>query len=73
VINTVGAGDAFLAGYLAADANAYSPQIALTWALRWDATTVQHHGTLFSRVDDRIPVRVTAADHSLTLSEPATP
>jgi 1-phosphofructokinase len=72
-INTVGAGDAFLAGYLAADANALLRADRLTWALRWGATAVQHQGTLFSRVDDRIPVRVAAADPSVTLSEPATP
>jgi hypothetical protein len=41
--------------------------------LRWGATAVQHHGTLFPRVDDRIPVGVTAADANVTLSEPATP
>jgi 1-phosphofructokinase len=72
-INTVCAGDAFLAGYLAADANALRPEDRLTWALRWGATAVQHQGTLFSRVDDRIPVRVAAADPSVTLSEPAKP
>jgi 1-phosphofructokinase len=73
VINTVGAGDAFLAGYLAADANASPPADRLALALRWGATAVQHQGTLFSRVDDRIPVYVAAADPSVTLSEPATP
>jgi 1-phosphofructokinase len=67
-INTVGAGDAFLAGYLAADANALRPEDRLTWALRWGATAVQHQRTLFSRVDDRIPVRVAAADPSVTLA-----
>jgi 1-phosphofructokinase len=72
-INTVGAGDAFLAGYLAADANALLPADRLTWALRWGATAVQHQGTLFSRVDDCIPVRVAAADPSVRLSEPAMP
>jgi 1-phosphofructokinase len=72
-INTVGAGDAFLAGYLAADANASPPADRLVAALRWGATAVQHHGTLFPRVDDRIPVGVTAADANVTLSEPATP
>ena len=37
-INTVGAGDAFLAGYLAADANAAPDRLAS--ALRWGATAV---------------------------------
>jgi len=73
VINTVGAGDAFLAGYLAADANASLPADRLASALRWGATAVQQQGTLLSRVDDRIPVHITAADHNVTLSEPATP
>ncbi|MFL6047369.1 MAG: 1-phosphofructokinase family hexose kinase [Propionibacteriaceae bacterium] len=72
-INTVGAGDAFLAGYLAADANESLPADRLASAVRWGVTAVQHHGTLLPRVDDRIPVRVTAADPNVTLSEPATP
>jgi 1-phosphofructokinase len=72
-INTVGAGDAFLAGYLAADATASTPADRLASALQWGATAVQHHGTLLSRVDDRIPVYVGAADPSVALSEPATP
>ena len=72
-INTVGAGDAFLAGYLAADASALLPADRLTWALRWGATAVQHQGTLLSRVDDRIPVHITAAEPGVALSEPATP
>src|SRR5215217_2047041 len=72
-VNTVGAGDAFLAGYLAAAANGSPPADRLTLALRWGATAVQHQGTLFSQVDDRIPVVVAAADPSVTLSEPAAP
>jgi 1-phosphofructokinase len=72
-INTVGAGDAFLAGYLAADTNALLPADRLASALRWGATAVQHQGTLLSRVDDRIPVHVTVADPNVALSEPATP
>jgi 1-phosphofructokinase len=72
-LNTVGAGDAFLAGYLAADANALLPADRLALALRWGGTAVQQHGTLLSRVDDRISVRVTTADPKIALSEPATP
>jgi 1-phosphofructokinase len=72
-VNTVGAGDAFLAGYLAADASASLRADRLASALRWGATAVQHQGTLLSRVDDRIPVHVTAADSNVALSEPATP
>ena len=70
-VNTVGAGDAFLAGYLAADANSSLPADRLAVALRWGATAVQHQGTLFPRVDDRIPVSVAAADPDVPLSEPA--
>ena len=72
-VNTVGAGDAFLAGYLAADTNGLLPPDRLALALRWGATAVQHQGTLFSRVDDRISVEVAAADPSVTLVEPPTP
>jgi hypothetical protein len=54
--------------YLVADANALGPEDRLTWALRCRVTAVQHQGTLFSRVDDRIPVRVAAADPNITLS-----
>jgi len=72
-INTVGAGDAFLAGYLAADANASTPADRLACALQWGATAVQHQGTLLSRVDDRIPVSVAAVDPSVALSEVAAP
>jgi 1-phosphofructokinase len=72
-VNTVGAGDAFLAGYLAAAANGSSPTDRLALALRWGATAVQHQGTLFSQVDERIPVFVAAADPSVTLSEPLRP
>ena len=72
-INTVGAGDAFLEGYLAADASGLLPADRLTWALRWGATAVQHRGMVFSQVDDRIPVRIAAAESGVALSEPATP
>jgi 1-phosphofructokinase len=72
-INTVGAGDAFLAGYLAAESNELPPAARLSWALRWGGTAVQHQGTLLSRVDDRIPVHVAEADPDVTLGEPATP
>jgi 1-phosphofructokinase len=70
-VNTVGAGDAFLAGYLAADANASPDRLAS--ALRWGATAVQQQGTLLSGIDDSIPVHVTAAEPNVALSEPATP
>ena len=72
-VNTVGAGDAFLAGYLVAAANRSLPADRLTLALRWGATAVQHQGTLFSKVDERIPVFVAAADPSVRLTEPVAP
>jgi len=72
-INTVGAGDAFLAGYLAADANASTPADRLACALQWGATAVQQHGTLLSRADDRIRVSIAAPDPSVALSEVAAP
>jgi len=72
-INTVGAGDAFLAGYLAAGVNSSPPADRLASALRWGATAVQHQGTLLARVDEGIPVHVAPADPNVMLSEPATP
>jgi 1-phosphofructokinase len=72
-VNTVGAGDAFLAGYLAAAARGSPAADRLTLALRWGAAAVQHPGTLFSQVDERIPVFVAAPDPSVALSEPAAP
>jgi 1-phosphofructokinase len=48
VINTVGAGDSFLAGYLhARDRGDGSREDALATALRWGAIAVQHAGTVF--------------------------
>jgi 1-phosphofructokinase len=74
VVNTVGAGDAFLAGYLAADdGGAGTSADRLATALRWGATAVQHEGTLFSVLDDRVAVRVGAPDRAAVLSEPAAP
>jgi 1-phosphofructokinase len=74
VVNTAGAGDAFLAGYLAAEGNLRdTPADRLARALRWGATAVQHQGTLLSGADDRVVVHVAAADPMVKLKEPATP
>jgi|SRR5215211_930914 len=55
VINTVGAGDAFLAGYLYARDGDRSRPEALATALRWGAVAVQHAGTIFPGLGDREP------------------
>jgi 1-phosphofructokinase len=74
IVNTAGAGDAFLAGYLAADVSGVTTSSdRLASALRWGATAVQHNGTLFSDLDNRVVVHVAAAEPSLALSEPAAP
>ncbi len=57
VVSTVGAGDALLAGYLAATDTDADINEALTNALAWGAAAVQHHGTLFTPT--RTPVSVT--------------
>jgi len=62
VVNTVGAGDAFLAGWLAAlDAGA-TPADALANALRFGATAVEQEGTLLGVPDPDRPVTIAAAD-----------
>jgi 1-phosphofructokinase len=74
VVNTAGAGDAFLAGYLAADhIGGSTSEDRLASALRWGATAVQHQGTLFSGVDDRVAVEVRMADPDVALNEPVMP
>ena len=62
VVNTVGAGDAFLAGWLAAlDAGA-PPADALANALRFGATAVEQEGTLLGVPDPDRPVTIAAAE-----------
>lgn len=56
VVNTVGAGDALLAGYLAAWQE--KPTDALASALRFGATAVEHQGTLIGLPDPRRPVSI---------------
>ncbi|AWT52381.1 1-phosphofructokinase family hexose kinase [Mycolicibacterium smegmatis] len=56
VVNTVGAGDALLAGYLAACSD--GPADALASALRFGATAVEHEGTLIGVPDPQRPVSI---------------
>ena len=58
VVNTVGAGDAFLAGWLAAVHAGARGADALANALRFGATAVEHQGTLFGTPDQRRPVSI---------------
>lgn len=58
VVSTVGAGDAMLAGFLAAQGDSRS---SLINALAWGASAVQHEGTLFA--PDAHPTPVTVHEH----------
>jgi 1-phosphofructokinase len=61
VVNTVGAGDAFLAGWLAAVHVGATRADALANALRFGATAVEHRGTLIGAPDPRRPVSIAPA------------
>jgi 1-phosphofructokinase len=61
VVNTVGAGDAFLAGWLAAVHAGATNADALANSLRFGATAVEHEGTLLAVPDPRRPVSVVPA------------
>jgi 1-phosphofructokinase len=52
VVNTVGAGDSFFAGYLCARDRDLSRKESLAMALRWGAIAVQHAGTVFPGLGD---------------------
>ena len=58
VVNTVGAGDAFLAGWLAAVHAGATSADALANALRFGATAVEHEGTLVGMPDPGRPVSI---------------
>jgi len=64
VVNTIGAGDAFLAGYLAEPAGGAA---GLAGALRFGATAVEHEGTLLDPPDPARPVHVSTADPGVGL------
>ncbi|MGC9671107.1 1-phosphofructokinase [Planosporangium sp. 12N6] len=69
VVSAVGAGDALLAGFLAAGG---SGVYALRTALTWGAAAVQHEGTLFSAADPGVTVTVDdVIDRERPLAEPA--
>jgi 1-phosphofructokinase len=61
VVNTVGAGDAFLGGWLAAAHAGATNDEALANALRFGATAVEHEGTLLGVPDPHRPVSIVPA------------
>ncbi|MDT5070665.1 MAG: 1-phosphofructokinase [Mycobacterium sp.] len=67
VVNTVGAGDAFLAGWLAALHSGVTPAEALANALRFGATAVEQEGTLIGVPDPDRPVTIVEANASTPL------
>jgi 1-phosphofructokinase len=65
VVNTVGAGDAFLAGFLAEPSGGAA---ALANALRFGAAAVEHEGTLFGVPDRRRRVEIGPAATGMRLT-----
>jgi 1-phosphofructokinase len=61
-VNTVGAGDALLAGWLAALHAGATTTEALANALRFGATAVEHEGTLLGVSNPHRPVTITPAE-----------
>ncbi|MFJ3957125.1 1-phosphofructokinase family hexose kinase [Arthrobacter sp. NPDC090010] len=75
VLNTVGAGDASLAGFLAARAGGAAPAECLASAILYASSAVGHATTLFD-VDPALRERITVTaepEAGLELSEPAQP
>ena len=75
VVNTVGAGDAFLAGWIAAVQGRAPSADALANALRFGATAVEHEGTLLGVPDPSRPVsilRSSVTDATAALTDRAT-
>jgi 1-phosphofructokinase len=73
VVNTVGAGDAALAGFLAGLAGGGDRAACLRSALNYASSAVGHETTLFE-VDQSIAEKITASsdfDHGRRLAEPA--
>jgi 1-phosphofructokinase len=68
VVNTVGAGDAFLAGWLAAVHAGATAADALANALRFGATAVEHEGTLLGMPDPHRLVTIAPAVARASLS-----
>jgi 1-phosphofructokinase len=62
VVNTVGAGDALLAGWLAALHAGATTADAFANALRFGATAVEQQGTLLGVPDPHRPVIITPAE-----------
>jgi 1-phosphofructokinase len=62
VVNTVGAGDAFLAGWLAAAHAGSTHADSLANALRFGATAVEHEGTLLGVPDSHRPISIGAVE-----------
>ena len=67
-VNTVGAGDGFLAGWLAAAHAGATSADAFANALRFGATAVEHEGTLLGAPDPRRPVSIVPAEAQTPLS-----
>ncbi|MCT7659384.1 1-phosphofructokinase family hexose kinase [Mycobacterium deserti] len=68
VVNTVGAGDAFLAGWLAAVGAGMPSVEAFANALRFGATAVEHQGTLLGVPDPNRPVSIVPVEAHTPLS-----